>query len=118
MNRCTHMWKLKIKNHQTYWLTAMGIGLGLTWLLTINYVVRLGSGANIILHRNAFGVDYFSGRGSLFAIPAIATIFILSDIFLGFKSKEPKWKLTFFLTASLLTLYFLFLVIWVIRING
>lgn len=112
------MFKLKIKNSQTYWLAAIGLGLSLTWFLAINYVVRLGPGANIILHRNAFGVDYFSGRGSLFTIPAIATIFILSDIFLGFKSKEPKWRLAFFLTANLLTLYFLFLMIWVIRING
>lgn len=112
------MFKLKIKNNQTYWLLAIGLGLSLTWFLAINYVLRLGSGANIILHRNAFGVDYFSGRASLFTIPAIATIFILSDIFLGFKSKEPKWKIAFFLTATLIALYFLFLVVWVIKINS
>ncbi|MFZ2414458.1 MAG: hypothetical protein WAW33_00400 [Minisyncoccia bacterium] len=112
------MFKLKIKNNQTYWLLVIGLGLSLTWFLAINYVLRLGSGANIILHRNAFGVDYFSGRASLFTIPAIATIFILSDIFLGFKSKEPKWKIAFFLTATLIALYFLFLVVWVIKING
>ncbi len=106
------------KNLQTYWLIAIGLVLGLTWALTINYVIKLGPGTSIILHRNAFGVDYFNNRISLLSIPSIATIFILSDLFLGFKSKEPKWKLILFLTANLLTGYFLFLIIWIIKINS
>jgi len=102
------MLKLKIKNANLYWLVAIIIGLGLTWFLAINYAVRLGPGISIILHRNAFGVDYFSNRASFLAIPSIATIFILSDLFLGFQIKEPKWKLILFLTANLLTGYFCF----------
>ncbi len=114
----TNMFKLKIKNTNLYWLVAISLGLSLTWFLTINYVVRLGPGASIVLHSNAFGVDYFSNRASLLSIPSIATIFILSDIFLGFKSKESRWRLAFFLTANLLTFYFLFLISWIIKINS
>jgi len=106
------------KNLQTYWLMAIALILGLTWALTISYVIKLGPGTSIILHRNAFGVDYFNNRNSLLSIPSIATIFILSDLFLGFKSKEPKWKLILFLTANLLTGYFLFLIVWIIKINS
>ncbi|HPR91403.1 MAG TPA: hypothetical protein PK547_01570 [Candidatus Paceibacterota bacterium] len=106
------------KNLQTYWLIAIAVILGLTWVLAIHYVIKLGPGSSIVLHRNSFGVDYFSNRSSLLSIPAIATIFILSDIFLGFKSKESKWKLILFLTASLLTGYFLFLLVWIIKINS
>lgn len=112
------MWKLKIKNTNIYWLAAIGLGLSSAWFSTINYIVRLGPGASIVLHSNAFGVDYFSNRISLLSVPAIATIFILSDVFLGFKSKEPRWKLAFFLTANLLTFYFLFLIGWIIKINN
>ena len=118
MNGRAHMLKLQIKNTKIYWWTAIGLWLGLIWFLVINYVVRLGPGGNIVLHRNAFGVNYFSDRNSLFSIPAIATIFILSDIFLGLKSKEPKWKMVFFSAAGLLAIYFLFLIIWIIKINS
>lgn len=112
------MLKFKKEHYQIYCVIALGLVLSLVWILTINYVIKLGPGASIVLHRNAFGVDYFSNRSSLLSIPAIATIFILSDLFLGFKSKEPQWKLILFLTANLLAGYFLFLIIWIIKINS
>lgn len=118
MNGRAHMFKFKIKNTSLYWLLAIIIGLSLIWFLTINYIVGLGTGISMVLHSNAFGVDYFSNRASFLSIPAIATIFIVSDMILGLKNREPKWRLVFLLTANLLTFYFLFLTIWIIQINS